>query len=48
MMTIENYLRSECGFKKDMWVVLIFLTWLIFGGGDLSPGGPKFFGHDGG
>ena len=29
-------------------VVLIFLTWLIFGGGDLSPGGPKFFGHDGG
>jgi len=33
-------------------VVFVFLTWLIFGvifgGGDLSPGGPKFFGHDGG
>ena len=33
-------------------VVLVFFTWLIFGvifgGGDLSPGGPKFFGHDGG
>ena len=33
-------------------VVFVFLTWLIFGvilgGGDLSPGGPSFFGHDGG
>ena len=33
-------------------VVFVFLTWLIFGvilgGGDLSPSGPSFFGHDGG
>ena len=33
-------------------VVFVFLTWLIFGvilgGGDLSPGAPSFFGHDGG
>ena len=33
------------------FLILIFITLffgLIFGGGDLSPGGPKFFGHDGG
>ena len=33
-------------------VIFVFLTWLIFGvilgGGDLSPSGPSFFGHDGG
>lgn len=34
------------------FLILLFLTWLIFGvifgGGDLDPGAPKFFGHDGG
>ena len=50
----KNY-STSAGFDPDIiigFVVLIFLTWLIFGvilgGGDLSPGGPKFFGHDGG
>ena len=46
---------TSAGFDPEViigFVVLIFLTWIIFGvilgGGDLSPGGPKFFGHDGG
>lgn len=34
------------------FLILLFLTWLIFGvifgGGDLEPGRPMFFGHDGG
>ena len=34
------------------FLILLFLTWLIFGvifgGGDLDPGAPKFFTHDGG
>ena len=34
------------------FLILLFLTWLIFGvifgGGDLDPGAPRFFGHDGG
>jgi hypothetical protein len=34
------------------FLIILFFTWLIFsvifGGGDLEPGAPKFFGHDGG
>ena len=34
------------------FLILLFLTWLIFGvifgGGDLDPGAPRFFGDDGG
>ena len=50
----KNY-STSVGFDPEViigFVILIFLTWLIFGvilgGGDLSPGGPKFFGDDGG
>jgi len=50
----KNY-STSAGFDPEViigFVILIFLTWLIFGvilgGGDLSPGGSKFFGHDGG
>ena len=53
-MTNKNYSTSG-GPDPDFiigLVVFVFLTWLIFGvilgGGDLSPGAPSFFGHDGG
>jgi hypothetical protein len=53
--TLKENKKSYSGPDPDLiigLVVFVFLTWLIFGvifgGSDLSPGGPKFFGHDGG
>ena len=56
----DNFIDKAKGFDPFFFIpdnafggflILLFLTWLIsfiFGGGDLEPGRPMFFGHDGG
>ena len=48
----ENYSTSGLPDRDLMFGIIIVIFFIsvafIFAGGDLSPGGPKFFGHDGG